>query len=124
MRRTCSSCVGPAPSLRIGKSAPPAPPLRSAPRPPPGMHWKGRDLRGGLDRRSEEVAKAVGGGYCRLQMPLKPALAVRGTVAENRLGTLDGGLPPPPPFQFISPPPPPPHAPLSGLLGMCRQSNV
>ena len=31
------------------------------------------------DRRLEEVAKAVGGGYCRLQMPLKLALAVRGT---------------------------------------------
>ena len=27
----------------------------------------------------EEVAKAVGGGYCRLQMPLRPALAVRGS---------------------------------------------
>ena len=24
-----------------------------------------------LDRRLEEVATAVGGGYCRLQMPLK-----------------------------------------------------
>ena len=30
-----------------------------------------------LDRRLEEVAEAVGGGYCRLQMPLKLALAVR-----------------------------------------------
>ena len=29
-------------------------------------------------RRPEEVAKAVRGGYCRLQMPLKPALAVWG----------------------------------------------
>ena len=37
-----------------------------------------------LDRRLEEVAKAVGGGYCRLQMPLKPALAVRETVAGHR----------------------------------------
>ena len=44
-----------------------------------------------LDRRFEEVAKAVGGGYCRLQMPLKPALAVRGTVAGHRLGALEGG---------------------------------
>ena len=34
-----------------------------------------------FDRRLEEVAKAVGGGYCRLQMPLKLALGVRGTVA-------------------------------------------
>ena len=37
----------------------------------------------------EEVAKAVGGGYCRLQMPLKLALAVRGTVAGHRLGALE-----------------------------------
>ena len=42
-------------------------------------------------RRLEEVAKAVGGGHCRLQMPLKPALAVRGTVAGHRLGALEGG---------------------------------
>ena len=44
-----------------------------------------------VDRRLEEVAKAVGGGYCRLQMPLKLALAVRGTVAGHSLGALDGG---------------------------------
>ena len=35
-----------------------------------------------VGRRLEEVAKAVGGGYRRLQMPLKPALGVRGTVAR------------------------------------------
>ena len=60
----------------------------------PGMHSKGRGLRGSpreLGRRLEEVAKAVVGGYCRLQMPLKPALGVRGTVAEHRLGALEGG---------------------------------
>ena len=34
-----------------------------------------------LDRRLEEGAHAVGGGYCRLQMPLKLALGVRETVA-------------------------------------------
>ena len=53
-----------------------------------------------LDRRLEEVATAVGGGYCRLQMPLKPALAVRGTVAGHRLGAPEGGggSPPPPSF--------------------------
>ena len=39
----------------------------------------------------EEVAKAVGGGYCRLQMPLRLALAVRETVAGLRLGALEGG---------------------------------
>ena len=44
-----------------------------------------------LDRRLEEVAQAVRGGYCRLQMPLKPARAVRGTVAGHRLGALGGG---------------------------------
>ena len=35
-----------------------------------------------LGRRLEEVAKAVGGGYCRLH---------RGTVARHRLGALEGG---------------------------------
>ena len=45
----------------------------------------------GRFRRLEEVAKAVGGGYCRLQMPLKLALAVRGTVAGRRLDALEGG---------------------------------
>ena len=49
-----------------------------------------------LDRRLEEVAKAVGGGYCQLQMPLRLALAVRGTVAGHRLSTLGGGAVPPP----------------------------
>ena len=37
-----------------------------------------------LDKRLEEVAKAVGGGYCRLQMPLRLALGVRETVAGRR----------------------------------------
>ena len=46
-----------------------------------------------LGRRLEEVAKAVGGGYCRLQLPLKPALGVRETVAGHGLGAL--GLEPP-----------------------------
>ena len=44
-----------------------------------------------LDRRLEEAAKAVGGGCCRLQMPLKPALGVRETVAGHRLGAREGG---------------------------------
>ena len=42
--------------------------------------------------------KAVWGGYCRLQMPLKLALAVRGTVAGYRLGALEGGGDTSPPF--------------------------
>ena len=37
------------------------------------------------------VRRAVGGGYCRLQMPLKPALAIRGTVAGRRPGALEEG---------------------------------
>ena len=44
-----------------------------------------------LHRRLEKVAKAVRGSYCRLQMPLRLALAVRGTVAAHRLGGLEGG---------------------------------
>ena len=44
-----------------------------------------------LDGRLEEVAKAVGGGCYRLQMPLRLALGVRGTVAGHRLGALEGG---------------------------------
>ena len=43
-----------------------------------------------LDRGSEEVAKAVGTGDCRLQMPPKLALAVSKTVAGCRLGALEG----------------------------------
>ena len=46
-----------------------------------------------LGRRLEEVAKAVGGGYCRLQMPLRLALGVRETVAGHGLGALEGGYP-------------------------------
>ena len=49
-----------------------------------------------LGRRLEEVAQAVGGSYCRLQMPLRVAFAVRGTVAGHRLGALEGGVTPPP----------------------------
>ena len=75
--------------------------------PPPGMHQKGTQRRPQRrsGRRLEEVA---GGGYCRLQMPLKPALGVSGTVAGHRLGALEGGggyLPPP---SNASPPPPSP----------------
>ena len=44
-----------------------------------------------LGRRLERVAKAFGGGYCRLQMPLKSALGVRGTAAGHSLGALEVG---------------------------------
>ena len=50
-----------------------------------------------LDRRFEEVARAVGGGYCRLPMRLNMAFAVTETVAAHGLGFLEGGggdLPP------------------------------
>ena len=57
-----------------------------------------RRLRKRLGRRLEEVAKAVGGCYCRLQMPLRLAVAVRETVARHSLGALEGkGTYPPPP---------------------------
>ena len=46
------------------------------------------------DRRLEEVAKAVGGGYCRLLMSLKPALAVRETVAGRWQGAREVGTSP------------------------------
>ena len=61
------------------------------------MHWKGRGPQRRPQKRSgrrlEEVAKAVGGGYCRLSMPWKPALAAKETVAGRRLGVLE--VPPP-----------------------------
>ena len=53
------------------------------------------------DRRLQEVAEAVGGGYCRLQMPLKLAPGVRETAAGRRLGALEGGAVTSPPFQCI-----------------------
>ena len=72
----------------------------SSPPPPPP---RPRDVLEGrwLDRRLQEAAKAVGGGYCRLQMPLSLALGVRETVAGRPAGG-SGYLPP-----FQSPPPPP-----------------
>ena len=53
------------------------------------------DLRGnpssGSARGWRRLPKRLGGDYDRLQMPLRLALAVRGTVAGHRLGTLEGG---------------------------------
>ena len=52
---------------------------------------------GASEATPEAVRLAVGGdcrpggGYCRLQMPLKLVLAVKGTVAGHRLGALQGG---------------------------------
>ena len=88
------------------------PMLRDVMAPPvtPSLEGEGRGLREALegkgvqrwpqrrlDGRLEGVDKAVGGGYCRLQMPLRLGLGVRGTVAGHRLGALEGGggyLPP------------------------------
>ena len=67
------------------KSSPP-PPRRDT------LEGKGsqRQPQERLSRWLEAVAKAVEGGYCRLQMPLKLALGVRETVAGHRLGALEG----------------------------------
>ena len=51
-----------------------------------------------FDRGLEEVVKAVGSGYYRLQMPLKLAVAVRETVAGHRPDALEGGGGYPPPL--------------------------
>ena len=84
---------------RLHRTPPPPPPPTDA------SEGKGPERRPQkrLGRRLEEVAKAVGGGYCRLQIPLKPALGVKGTVAGHRLGALEGG----PPLFPIHPCPPP-----------------
>ena len=78
-----------------------------------------------LDRRLEGVAKAVGGGYCRLQMPLKLALGVRGTVAGRPGGggyltPLQCIAAPPPPFSSATPPwAPPPQRPVVRCCRFC-----
>ena len=84
---------------------------RSRPAPPPHRDaFEGkrpqRRPQERLDGRFEEVAKAVRGGYCRSQMPLKLALGVRGTVAEQRLGALEGGRGTPPSNASLPSPPP------------------
>ena len=56
-----------------------------------------------LDRRLEEVCKAVGGGYCRLQMPLKLTPAIRETVAVCRLSALERVRHAPPPHVPMHP---------------------
>ena len=90
---------------RTAPSSPPPPP-RGAVEGKGPQRWPQRRL----DRRLEEVVEAVGGGYCRLQMPLKPAFGVRGTVAGHRLGALEGG------GGGLTPPHPPSNASLGGGL--------
>ena len=59
-----------------------------------GMHQKGCDFRGCLDKRLEEIAKAVGG---RLLSVTNAIEAARETVAGHALGALEGvGGPSPP----------------------------
>ena len=63
--RSCGVCCGALADARV----PPPPPPRDA----SGGKGPQRRPQRRLGRRLEEVAKAVGGGYCRLQMPLKRA---------------------------------------------------
>ena len=51
--------------------------------------WPQRRHQRRVGRRLEQVDKAVGGGYCRLQMLLRLALGVRGTVSGHRLGDFE-----------------------------------
>ena len=88
---------------------PPPPPTRGALEGKAPQRWPQKRL----DRRLEEVATAVGGGYCRLQMPLKVAFAVRETVAGRRLGAPRGGTSP---LFNASLPPTPPSGSVSAAL--------
>ena len=77
-----------------------------------------------LDRRLEGVAKAVGGGYCRLSMPLRLALGVWDIVAGHRLDALDEGRGGSPPSAM---PPPPLQCPggcdgLASVTGLCGRA--
>ena len=72
--------------------------------PPPKTSSKGVRTEQRFEGRLEEVAKAVGGGHCRLQMPLRLALGVRGGGGGQWLGIggalWRGGTPPC--FQYIA----------------------
>ena len=92
---------GPAAPSPLWPTRQPSLPLR-APHPTDALEGKGPQRRPHkrLGRRLEEVAKAVGAGYCWLQMPSRLPLGVRETAAGHRLGALDrrgggggGGLP-------------------------------
>ena len=90
--------LGGCPNLRSARNghcgAPPSPVACPLPRlPQTGLPSKGSDLKGSPRRGWlggwRRLPKAAG-GYCRLQIPSKLALAARGTVAGHRLGTLGG----------------------------------
>ena len=64
-----------------------------------------------LGRRLEGFAKAVGGGYCRLHMPVKPALGCRGQWLGVGWAPWKGGGIAGQPLNHH------PHAKFSGLTG-------
>ena len=89
----------------------------------PGLHFEGEGTsEGALEAVRQAVGAgcaAVGGGYCRLRLPLELALGVRETVAGHRLGALEkggGGYLHPLPMHH--PPPPPPPQPSDWRLPM------
>ena len=87
--------------MPVGAIVPPPPPRNP---PPQGCVRLGETV----EAAPEAVTQAVGGGcqrgYCRLQMPLKLAFAVKGTVTGHRLGTLEGGGGASPPSNASVPP--------------------
>ena len=90
--------------LRPDVVHPPPPPVTDPSQGKRPQRWPQKRL----DSRLEEVVKAVGGGYCWLQMSLKLVLAVRGIVAGRRLDAREGGgrgVPPPLPMHPCPRPP-------------------
>ena len=77
----------------------------------------------GPQRRSRRrLPKRLGGGYCRLRMPLRLALGVRGTGGIG-WAPWRGGVPPP--LQCIpAPTPPPTHTHLTEPTPMLPPHNV
>ena len=126
------NCGGPIVALVLCPPPPVTPPRPTSglPRtmPCPGVRCKGRGLRGGPRGGWAGVRRRGGGGYCRLQMPLRPALGVRGTVAGRRPGALEGGagsppsIPGPVPMPF-APPVRPCRPPASGHSGPARVAH-
>ena len=82
-----------------------------------------------------EVAKAFGGGYCQLQMPLRLALGVRGTAGGRKLGALEGGGGTSPPsnasrlngasvWSYVPPLVPPPHTRARTLVHTMARTRM
>ena len=98
-RHEARGCVilGQPPPPRLSKGL-----LHPHPHPNPLQYNSPRDAFAaqGPQRRPQEavrqavggaVSKSVGGGYCRLQMPVRLARGVRETVAGHKLGALHRG---------------------------------